>query len=241
MKTGIFLSWGSVGVEAYSMYKPDLALKYAENVLSRYEKDGLAYQRYGRINQEGLGDHILSGNSLALVGLYKAIYGINPLRNRLYLNPHLPEKLSGTELIYNFRNEKLKIGLAVGNYSVSYKQFKVSSKSDFSFYSGENEMAYFNGRDDQYSLKVRTAGNVSLEIIKWDAGELQRIQNSGDEKGKISYTIRVSEGRSFYTVNTGIRAQNVKSDNDCFLRFEVKPGVKPVMIKIIKSQSTKVL
>jgi hypothetical protein len=84
----IFLSWGSVGVEAYAMYKPELALKYVDNVLNQYEKDGLAYQRYGRVKQDGLGDDILSGNSLALVGLYKAIYGINPLYNRLYLNPH---------------------------------------------------------------------------------------------------------------------------------------------------------
>ena len=28
----IFLSWGSIGVEAYAGYKPDLALKYVENV-----------------------------------------------------------------------------------------------------------------------------------------------------------------------------------------------------------------
>ena len=73
----IFLSWGSIGVEAYANYKPDLALKYVENVLDQYEKDGLAFQRYGRDNQKGLGDDILAGNSLALVGLYKAIYGIN--------------------------------------------------------------------------------------------------------------------------------------------------------------------
>ncbi|MEI6049668.1 MAG: hypothetical protein WCS03_12265 [Bacteroidota bacterium] len=107
----LFLSWGGVGVECYAKNSPDLALKYIENLLKQYDKDGLAFQRYARVNQEGAGDDILSGNSLALVGLYKAIYGINPLYNRLYLNPHLPAKLSGTELIYNFRHDKLKIGL----------------------------------------------------------------------------------------------------------------------------------
>lgn len=45
----IFLSWGAVGVEAYAKYKPELALKYIENILARYEKDGLAFQRYGRL------------------------------------------------------------------------------------------------------------------------------------------------------------------------------------------------
>lgn len=32
----IFLSWGSIGVEAYANYKPELALKYVDNVLNRY-------------------------------------------------------------------------------------------------------------------------------------------------------------------------------------------------------------
>lgn len=60
----MFLSWGSVAVEAYAYYKPDLALKYVENVLDRHSKDGLAFQHYGRVKQDGLGDDILSGNSL---------------------------------------------------------------------------------------------------------------------------------------------------------------------------------
>ena len=51
----LFLSWGGVGVESYAKVNPDLALKYVENVLKQYDKDGLAFQRYARINQEGAG------------------------------------------------------------------------------------------------------------------------------------------------------------------------------------------
>ena len=91
----IFLSWGSVAVKAYASYKPELALKYVKNVLAQYAKDGLAFQRYGRVKQDGLGDDILSGNSLSVVGLYQAIYGINPLYNRFYLDPHITEELCG--------------------------------------------------------------------------------------------------------------------------------------------------
>ncbi len=109
-------------------------------MLHQYEKDGLAFQRYGRVHQEGLGDDILSGNSLTLVGLYKAIYGLNPKHNRLYLDPHLPGKLSGTELWYNFRQDTLKIGLATGQYSVSDKQFTISATRDFGIYPGKNEV-----------------------------------------------------------------------------------------------------
>jgi hypothetical protein len=218
----IFLSWGSLGVEAYANYKPDLALKYVENVLNRYEKDGLAFQRYGRIRQEGLGDDILSGNSLALVGLYKAIYGINPCYNRLYLNPHLPEKLSGTVLNYNFRKDTLKIVLTTGHYSISNHQFKIGSTSDFGFYSEKNELLYFKGNDDHYSLLAQTASNISLEILKWNADEFNWLQSSSTEKGTVSYILHVSQPNSIYAISDGSKSMNVKSDKDGLLKFEVR-------------------
>lgn len=227
----IFLSWGSVGVEAYAGYKPELALKYVDNVLRRYEKDGLAFQRYGRVHQDGLGDDILSGNSLALVGLYKAIYGINPLYNRLYLNPHLPEKLSGTELLYNFKQDKLKIGLAANKYSISDKQFKVTSNRDFGFYSLPDEMQYFNGKDETCSLKVQTTEIISLEILKWDAVEFIWLQSSENEKGKVTYLLRVPKAESAYSVYDGNSTLSIKSDKNGVLKFDVKTGVKSISVR----------
>jgi hypothetical protein len=226
----IFLSWGSIGVEAYADYKPDLALKYVDNVLKRYEKDGLAFQRYGRINQEGLGDDILSGNSLALVGLYKAIYGINPLYNRLYLNPHLPEKLSGTELIYNFRQDKLKIGLSMNDYCISNNQFKVTAKRDFGFYSKKNELFFFKEKDDYSSLRVQTNENISLEIVKWDADEYSWLQSSTNEKGKVYYIINVSEANCFYTIYFGNSSMSGKSDKNGILEFEVRSSENKITV-----------
>jgi hypothetical protein len=229
----IFLSWGSLGVEAYASYKPELALKYVDNVLNRYEKDGLAFQRYGRVNQDGLGDDILSGNSLALVGLYKAIYGINPLYNRLYLNPHLPEKLSGTELIYHFRQDKLKIGLAANAYSISNNQFKVTSKRDFGFYSQKNELLYFNGKDESYALKLQSAENISLEIVKWDATGYSWLQSSTKDQGKISYILNVSKPNGFCTVYDGHRSTNIKSDKNGVLKFEVNSSKETITLTVI--------
>jgi hypothetical protein len=218
----IFMSWGSIGVEAYSEYKPDLALKYVESVLNRYEKDGLAYQRYGRINQDGLGDDILSGNSLALVGLYKSIYGINPLYNRLYLNPHLTESLSGTELIYNFRQDKLKIGLAINDYSISNNQFKIKSRRDFGFFSEKDELVYFNEKDSQFSMKAQTTESISLEIDKWDSAGLIWVQSSLNDEGKITYLLNVPGSDTNYIVNYSDRTMNCKSDKNGVLKFSVK-------------------
>jgi hypothetical protein len=220
----IFLSWGIVGVAAYANYKPDLALKYVNNVLNRYEKDGLAFQRYGRDNQNGLGDDILAGNSLAIVGLYKAIYGINPLYNRLYLNPHLPEKLSGTELVYNFRKDKLKIGLSTNNYYISNAQFKIASKRDFGFYSTKNELIYFNGKDDVYSLKIQASKNLSIDIKKWNADEYSWIQSSTDKNSNdLVYQINNLEPKTYFTISINNKKfKRIESGADGNLIFDFK-------------------
>ena len=228
----IFLSWGSVGVEAYAGYKPGLALKYVENVLSRYEKDGLAFQRYGRVRQDGLGDDILSGNSLALVGLYQAIYGLNPMHNRLYLNPHLPGKLSGTELNYNFRQDTLKIGLDTGHYSVSGKQFKIASSRDFGFFARKNEVFYFHGNDDLFSLRVLTNETVSLEMGKWNDDEYNWSQSSVVEEGRVSYILRVLKAGCRYTVDDGSKSTKVRSDKEGMLKFRMKTSVNRLRLKV---------
>ena len=233
----IFLSWGSVGVEAYAGYKPGLALKYVENVLNRYEEDGLAYQRYGRVNQEGLGDDILAGNSLAVVGLYNSIYGINPRYNRLYLNPHLPEKLSGTELLYNFRQDKLKIGLDTGQYSISNNQFKLISKNDFGFFADKNEVRYFNRNEDNYALKAQTSATISLDIVDWNNDGYSWVQSSTSEHGKINYVINVAKPDNPFIIFQGDKALNRRSDKEGLLKFAVNVSSKALPVKIIPSSS----
>ncbi len=158
----LFLSWGSVGVAAYAGYKPALAVKYVKNVLAQYDKDGLAFQRYGRLKQDGRGDDILAGNSLSIVGLYQAVYGINPLYNRFYLDPHITKELSGTELKYNYRGERLTISLDSGSYAVSNGKFKVICDKAFGFYTKGDWLTYFNGGDPVASLQITTDVPLTL-------------------------------------------------------------------------------
>ncbi|MFZ0453417.1 MAG: hypothetical protein WAM24_06655 [Ignavibacteriaceae bacterium] len=234
----IFLSWGSVGVEAYAGYKPELALKYVNNVLERFEKDGLAFQRYGRDKQNGLGDDILAGNSLAVVGLYKSIYGINPHYNRLYLNPHLPEKLSGTELNYIYRKDKLKIGLTTNNYYISNAQFKISSQKDFGFYSEKDELSYFNGKDDIYSFKVQTSDKLSIKIKEWEADKYTWSQTSNEKSpDDVVYNINNIEPKTYFTISVNNKTfKRIKSQADGSLSFNLKIGINPDEIRIEKSE-----
>jgi hypothetical protein len=199
----IFLSWGSVGVKAYAAYKPELALKYVKNVLAQYAKDGLAFQRYGRNKQDGQGDDILSGNSLAVVGLYQAIYGINPLYNRFYLDPHITKELSGTQVKYNYRNQQLTIDLELNKYAVSNGRFKIVCNKNFGFFNVDNKLLYFNGDAKIASLQVTTGNNSMLElgIKNWGVDEISFTQSAADAGvNKLVYQVNDLKPGSYYTV-----------------------------------------
>ena len=222
----IFLSWGSVAVKAYASYKPELALKYVKNVLAQYAKDGLAFQRYGRVKQDGLGDDILSGNSLSVVGLYQAIYGINPLYNRFYLDPHITQELAGTQVKYNYRNQQLTIDLDLNKFAVSNGQFKVLSKTDFGFFGNDQELLFFNRNASKASLKVTTIenSNLSLNIKKWGPDKILFAQSSADvTSNKLVYQINELKKDSYYTVQINNKTlERIKSNSEGNLVFEYK-------------------
>jgi len=222
----IFLSWGSVAVKAYASYKPELALKYVKNVLSQYAKDGLAFQRYGRLKQDGLGDDILSGNSLSVVGLYQAIYGINPRYNRFYLDPHITEQLAGTQVKYNYRNQKLAIDLDMNKYAVSNSQFKIISKNDFGFFSTDRKLLFFNGDCDEASLEVITTphSNLTLDIKTWALDEKSWVQSSKDiNSNEVVYQIKDLKQNNYYTIRiNNNKVRRIKSDLSGILIFTCK-------------------
>jgi len=212
----LFLSWGSIGVKAYASYDPALALKYVKNVLHQYSKDGLAFQRYGRLKQDGLGDDILSGNSLAIVGLYQAIYGINPMYNRLYLEPHLSSELDGTELNYNFRGQRLNISLDNDKYAVSNKVFKVVSPRSFGFYATKGQLSYFDRNSTKASLQITSAQPLTIEIKNWDHHKVEFSATTTKASAQpVSYLVRQLQADTYYSVSTdGTDAKKVKSDKN---------------------------
>ena len=226
----LFLSWGSIGVAAYAGYKPELALKYVKNVLDQYGKDGLTFQRYGRVKQDGLGDDILSGNSLSIVGLYQAIYGINPLYNRFYLDPHITSGLNGTSLVYNFRGKHLTITLDSAAYSVSDKTFTVIANQSFGFNTTKNQLSYFNGNSAVVSLQAASAQGMSLDIKTWDRNKIEWEQNASRP---VTYVVHQLNPNTVYqfAVN-GRTVKNVKSNMDGELLLNDTPGSAVELIEI---------
>lgn len=229
----IFLSWGSIAVAAYADYNPALAVKYVKNVLNQYSKDGLAFQRYGRVKQDGLGDDILSGNSLSITGLYQAIYGINPLYNRFYLNPHITPELAGTQLKYNFRNKRLVINLDSNNYSISCKKFKITADKNFGFNTTENQLSYFNGKSAEVALQASTVGDLAIVIKDWGADKMEWQQNASKA---VNYVLHGLKHNKFYSfVINGRPAKKMKSNANGELLINCDPEITAVIITVSDS------
>lgn len=231
----LFLSWGALGVQAYATYKPEIALAYVKNVLKQYATDGLAFQRYGRRKQDGLGDDILSGNSLSIIGLYKSVYGINPLYNRFYLDPHLTAALSGTRIFYTYRKQQLTIDLAMDKYAVSDSRFKISAKKSFGFFSSGNELSYFDKGNDTRSLgvKVSGAGKLSLDILSWKPEHMVWNQASHGGLTAIIYELNRLKPNSLYSVSVHKKVvQQIKTNANGGLNFNVPVSDHPVEIEL---------
>ncbi len=194
----LFLSWAELGTRCYAEKNPIIALKYIRNVISQYELDGLAYQRYTRIKQTGSGHDILSNNIMSIVGLYRNIYGIQPQYNRLYLDPHLTEELNGTQLKYWLRNQNYTIHLSKGKYSINIDSFSVSNSHPFAINCNGNELEYFNGSDNQFSLKISSKQACSIDILDWDKNTMSWQETAKSMKNNIHHELYELEANAEY-------------------------------------------
>jgi hypothetical protein len=165
----IFLSWGELAVRAYAKSNPALAVKYVKNVLEKYEVDGLSYQRYGRQSQRGVGEDILAGNCMTVVGLYRDIYGIQPKHNRLYLEPHLTAELSGTRLRYELRGQTYSIDLDAEASRLAADDFGVRSAEPFAVeIQGETAQFFWGNRSTPAMSVIRSRrAPLGIQIEAW--------------------------------------------------------------------------
>jgi len=165
----IFLSWGEVGVRAYADYDPALALKYVKKTLARYDEDGLSFQRYLRQSQQGAGDDILSGNCMAIVGLYRDIYGVQPKPNRLYLEPHLTDELNGTKLRYALRGQLYEIDLSTKGCSITAGACTLRDAHPFGVNAIAAGLEYFPGTNSDWAMAISrpVAQPLTVQIENW--------------------------------------------------------------------------
>lgn len=160
----LFLAWGELGTRAYASHRPAIALKYVRNVLAQYAKDGLAFQRYLRKSQTGAGADILANNCSIIVGLYRNLCGVQPKHNRLYLEPHLPTELAGTQFKYPLRGQTYVITPQTNGGSVTVDGVALRDTKPFAVNVTREAVEYFSGNRKTPSLTIARKPGDSLEM-----------------------------------------------------------------------------
>ena len=224
----LFLGWAELGTRCYAEKNPEIAVKYIKNVISKYEQDGLAHQRYQRNTQTGAGDDILANNAMAIVGLYRNIYGIRPQYNRLYLEPHLTAELSGTGVKYNLRDKNYVIDLNTDQTTVRTGNFSISASKPFAINPGKNKVAIFFGNEPEETFTANSNLECKIELMEKNDSMFSWRESSGN--GKVQYTLRgLNPGKSYSILINKAILKISKPDVKGLLTF-ISQGDKNVII-----------
>jgi len=213
----IFLALGDVGVRAYAATRPDTAVALVRSLLDRYERDGLAFQRYLRITQEGAGDDILANNAMAVVGLYRDIYGLRPKHDRLYLEPHLTPGLAGTVLAYRLRGRRYTLKLNMERATVETEGRALTAPAPFAYARAGRGLAFYPSEKGPAELSVipQAETRLSLSIEDWPSeGDGPRVWMLGlQEESEVAFRVAGLKPLSLYDLKVdGASAAVVGSD-----------------------------
>ncbi|MES2376911.1 MAG: hypothetical protein V4553_10050 [Bacteroidota bacterium] len=230
----IFPTWGYLGIRAYANYDKAIALKYINNILKQYQKDGLSSQRYSRVTQLGQGDDILSGISTTITALYRDIYGIRPKWNHMGIEPNMSSSLNGAQFTYTLRDVAYQLELSVNDYKMSTPGFSIKSKEGFGASKAGRQLIFYPHNDDVMTMLVNAASSrkISMDAGSWQRGAYSWTINSKDNyrfiiKGLIpgtTYQLKIN--------NTATRVK-AKADGSLLIseqctaptRFMVKKAV----------------
>jgi hypothetical protein len=222
----IFLSLGEVGTRAYALYRPSVALRYIRNLVEQYDRDGLAFQRYLRLNQKGAGDDILAGNALGIVGLFRDLFGIQPKHNRLFLDPHLPQDLEGAELVYRHRGVKYDIRYGRAIVVAAARDVTFRCIPPFGIEVGDSSVAFFQGSSDVPSMVLADADSgLGVSVREWVRGRMEWNVLRGRGRDVVRCWVGGLRPGMVYKVSiTGGRGHTITAGQSGELSFDLPAG-----------------
>jgi hypothetical protein len=239
----IFLAWGELGTRAYAPYKPEIAVRIVKNVIDKYNRDGLAFQRYLRKTQTGEGADILSNMASPLVGLYRNIYGIQPKSNRLYIEPHLTPELGGTRLNYWLRDQTYVVALRPGETTASANNFTLRDKKPFAVDIRQNTLNYFAGSRKTPSMTVTRSmlEPIVIHIKAWPTdgkGVRRWTQTNGMFDVSVSMVVAdLPPGTRWTVVRDGTPAESPLSDSSGRVVLYSSGGrATPIVFELIQTK-----
>jgi hypothetical protein len=209
----IFPTWGYLGVRAYANYDKSIALKYINNILEQYKKDGLSSQRYSRTTQLGQGDDILAGICTTVTALYRDIYGIRPKWNRMGLEPNLAAGMDGTQFNYTLRDTVYQISLSGKDYTMRTNAFSVRSSSAFGASKNGHTLTYYTHNRDSSLLRVtaQSGRRIDIDVFPHKTGQISWIIKSAD---KYQFTITGLQPGSVHQVLINDKGQTLTANKN---------------------------
>lgn len=180
----IFPTWGYLGIRSYVKYDREIALKYIKNILRQYNKDGLSSQRFDRETQKGIGHDILAGSATTITALYRDIYGIRPMWNRMGLEPNMLQELNGTEFTYTLRKTVYYIKLNTNGYQISTKDFTLKNNQSFGVNMKDNTLIFYPENQELEGLMVTRGDSfpIKIKIEEWKNKRNWILDAKGDYK-----------------------------------------------------------
>jgi hypothetical protein len=220
----IFPTWGYMGIRSYVKYDKEIALKYIKNILRQYNKDGLSSQRFARETQEGIGHDILAGSATTITALYRDIYGIRPMWNRMGLEPHMLKELNGTEFKYTLRDEVYNIKLSENSYQLSTADFTLDNTLAFGVNMMDSTLHYYPGNQQSEELSVTRKDE---QVIKIEIGEWSDKRNwILHSRGEYHFVLAGLKPHSAYTLTVnGNEKQSYSASASGIVSFEYQCDV----------------
>jgi tetratricopeptide (TPR) repeat protein len=226
----IFPTWGYLGIRAYAGYDKSIALKYINNLLAQYQKDGLSSQRYSRLTQKGLGDDILAGISTSITALYRDLYGLRPKWNRMGLEPNMTSKLNGTTFNYTLRGTVYTVSLTENDYLLNTTDFSVKSIEHFGVSKKANVLTYYHLNKEIMVMEIKAANRAKLEL-KINLWNEKLISGKINSKALYSVAVKGLKPTSDYLLWINGKESLVKSQANGTVTFNTKGQFIDFIIK----------
>lgn len=240
----MFLSWAEVAVRAYSPSDPALAMKYIQKVIERYKADGLSFQRCLRVGAAGSGDDILAGNAMAIVGLFRDIYGIRPRHDRLFIDPHITPELAGSRFDYPLRGTRYSINLPAEGIKVSALGSSVYCARAFGVDISADRVRFFPGIDGPAELVLLPYDRqpIEIELRRWSSGASE-LARSWSVRSPSGAPIRVHHRMSGLPENAALELRGeghvigrFVSSTDGVIDFDVSVVSAPAHLELAPSK-----
>jgi hypothetical protein len=190
----------------------------------------LSFQRYLRQSQSGAGDDILAGNCMAIVGLYRDIYGVQPKPDRLYLDPHLTRELNGTKLRYELRGRLYLIDLNTEGCAITAGDCTLRDSHPFGINGTGSGLEYFPDTNTDWAMSISRPPDrpLTVQIENWPAnpdGPRQWTEMAAQTKGTTLHVVTHLRPKAIYELKAnGQTINSLRADKAGRIKFEFERG-----------------